>query len=133
MDIDGHCHCGNISFKGNIDSTGLTICHCADCQSLSGSPFRASIPIEASKFSLHGVPKLYVKVAESGAKRVQAFCECCGSPIYSSALENPQTYSLRLGLVTQRASLTPRQQIWKSSALPWIDHLFAIAAAAKEE
>ena len=32
MKIDGGCHCGVITFEGEIDPEKVGICHCADCQ-----------------------------------------------------------------------------------------------------
>ena len=51
-----------------------------------------------------GTPKSYVKTAESGSKRRHAFGGNCGTPIYACAVDNPQSYSLR---VFRRANLTP--------------------------
>jgi hypothetical protein len=104
MKIDGACHCGTITFEAEIDPEKVTICHCADCQTLSGSPFRASVPVPADQFKItKGEPTKYVKVAQSGNKRVQAFCPHCGTPIYAGALDNPNApYMLRLGAVRQR-------------------------------
>jgi hypothetical protein len=45
-----------------------------------------------------------VKTAESGNKRRHAFCGDCGTPIYACAVDNPQSYSLRLGTITQHRS-----------------------------
>ena len=53
------------------------MCHCTDCQTLSGTAFRtvASVKKENLKL-LSGEPKVYIKTAESGNKRAQAFCAC---------------------------------------------------------
>ena len=40
MKIDGGCHCGYITYEATIDSEQIGICHCTDCQTLSGSAFR---------------------------------------------------------------------------------------------
>jgi hypothetical protein len=48
-----------------------------------------------------------VKTAESGNKRRHAFCGDCGTPIYACAVDNPQSYSLRVGTITQRAAFSP--------------------------
>ena len=102
MKIDGHCHCGQITFEAEVDPTALTICHCTDCQTLTGSAFRINIPAPAEHFVLRsGTPKSYVKTAESGNKRRHAFCGDCGTPIYACAVDNPQTYALRVGTITQ--------------------------------
>jgi len=69
MKIDGHCHCGQITFEAEVDPTAPTICHCTDCQTLTGSAFRINIPAPAEHFVLRsGTPKSYVKTAESGNK-----------------------------------------------------------------
>jgi hypothetical protein len=39
MKIDGRCHCGYITYEAEIDPEKVMICHCADCQTLSGSAF----------------------------------------------------------------------------------------------
>ena len=35
MKIDGHSHCGKITFETEVDPTAFTICHCTDCQTIS--------------------------------------------------------------------------------------------------
>src|SRR5262245_3235990 len=103
MKIDGGCHCGKIRYEAEIDPGKVTICHCTDCQTLSGSAFRTVVPAPKEGFRLlAGKPKVYIKTADSGNKRVQAFCADCGSPIYSSAVEDPPVYSIRLGTASQR-------------------------------
>ena len=99
MKIDGHCHCGQITFEAEVDPNALNICHCTDCQTLSGTAFRVNIPAPAEHFVLlSGTPKTYIKTAESGNKRLHAFCGNCGTPIYACAVDNPQSYGLRIGI-----------------------------------
>jgi hypothetical protein len=132
MKIDGECHCGAIAFAAEVDPEALTICHCTDCQTLSGSAFRANIQAPAEHFVLlRGTPKTYVKTADSGNQRLHAFCGDCGTPIYACAPENPQSYGLRVGTIRQRAQFRPRRQGWRRSALSWVDALAAIPATEK--
>ena len=120
MLIDGQCHCGNIAFAAEVDPSAVRICHCTDCQTLTGSAYRANIQASAETFRLlRGSPRIYIKTAESGARRAHAFCPDCGTPIYATAEVNPTSYSLRVGTIKQRGQFTPRQQIWCQSALPW--------------
>jgi hypothetical protein len=127
MRIEGRCHCGRIAYEASVDPDAVGICHCTDCQTLSGSPYRAAVPAAAADFVLlRGEPKIYIKTADSGTKRAQAFCADCGTPIYAAAPGDPPTYSLRLGAIKQRAVLRPRRQIWCDSALPWAMDISAI-------
>ena len=102
MKIDGACHCGNITYEAEIDPEKVGICHCTDCQMLSGSAFRTVVLIPEDNFTLSGHPKVYVKIAESGAKRAQAFCPECGSPIYATSVgDGPKVYNVRVGTARQ--------------------------------
>lgn len=121
MKIDGGCHCGSITYEAEIDPNTVTICHCTDCQTLSGSAFRVVVRAMREGFKLlTGEPKLYVKTGESGRQRVQSFCRDCGTPIYSAAVTDPQAFSIRVGTVQQRAELPPKTQLWCRSALDWV-------------
>ena len=122
MKVDGQCHCGKIRFRAEADPQEARICHCTDCQVLSGSPYRAVVRVPAATFEIEGEPSVYVKTADSGAKRAQAFCPVCGSPIYATTVDNPRVYVLRLGTLRQRRELKPAIQIWRRSALAWADH-----------
>src|SRR5689334_20367758 len=121
MKIDGACHCGAIAYEAEVDPDTFGLCHCTDCQTLSGSAYRAVVLAPAATFKLlRGAPARYIKTGESGAKRAQAFCPNCGTPIYSAAPENTPSYWLRMGAIRQRAELgAPKRQIWCRSALPW--------------
>ena len=69
--------------------------------------------------------------AESGGKRAQAFCPECGTPIYSSAVTDPQVFNLRVGTARQRAELRPKSQGWCRSARDWVMDLHSIRQFAK--
>jgi hypothetical protein len=120
MKVNGRCHCGSISFEAEVDPATAGVCHCTDCQNLTGSAWRISVRASGESFRLSGeAPTIYVKTADSGARRAHAFCPKCGTPIYAAAIENPTAYSLRVGTLAERAELCPQRQIWRRSALPW--------------
>jgi len=125
MKVDGRCHCGQITFEAEIDPERVRICHCSDCQSLSGSAFRLTAPTSEADFRLlGGTPRLYRKTAESGAVRIQAFCGECGSPIYATSVDgDKRTFGIRVGILSQREQLTPGRQFWSRSKLPWLPEL----------
>lgn len=121
MRIDGGCHCGKIAYEAEIDPEKVSICHCADCQVLTGTAFRVTVPVPEADLKLTGEPKLYIKIAESGNKRAQGFCGECGSPIYATSVgEGPKVYGIRVGTARQRQQLAPKRQIWCRSALQWL-------------
>jgi hypothetical protein len=133
MHINGACHCGSISFSAEIDPSRVMLCHCTDCQVLSGSPFRAVVAAPIEGFVLHGTPKSYVKVAQSGNRRAQVFCPDCGTPLFATAPENATSVIIRLGCVEQRAQLKPAVQIWQHSAMPWLSGLSSVRGSPEQQ
>ena len=128
MHITGQCHCGAVSFRALVDPGRVLACHCADCQVFSGAPFRAVLPVPVGDISVTGSPRQYVKVADSGMPRVQAFCGECGTQLYACDAQNPSVLSLRLGCIKERAQLPPKVQIWTRSAMPWLHEMDEIPA-----
>ena len=110
MKVTGGCHCGHITYEAEVDPATVRVCHCTDCQKLTGTAFRANISSLPGTFRLKtGTPKIYIKTAESGNKRAHGFCPECGTPIYATSPEpNPSTYGLRVGGIDQRAQFAHR-------------------------
>jgi hypothetical protein len=135
MKIDGACHCGQISYEADVDPDKVLICHCTDCQALSGTAFRTVLPIPESKFRLlSGTPKVYVKIGESGNRREQTFCGDCGSPLYAAPadLDGERVLNLRLGTARQRHDLVPKLQVWHRSALGWLPEISGMRSKDKQ-
>ena len=125
MKVNGGCHCGNIRYEAEVDPATVVICHCTDCQTLSGSAFRTVVPTKEGSFRLlSGVPKVYVKTGESGNRREQTFCPNCGTPIYSGPVgDGAKVVSLRVGTLHQRDQMVATDQYWFRSAQAWLSAL----------
>jgi hypothetical protein len=127
MKVHGKCHCGNIAYEAVVTPESVTICHCADCQMLTGSVYRVIAHATKENFWLKaGQPKTYIKTADSGNKRAHTFCPDCGTPVYSTDPTNPLKYSVRVGCLDERAMLRPVKQQWCQSRLPWASNLEGI-------
>jgi len=135
MKIDGACSCGNIRIEGEADPNTVSVCHCTDCQTASGSAFRVSVPVKGDAFKVSGKPTIYIKTtAESGNPRSQAFCPICGASLYSPTPGEGQQamYIVRVGMLNQRDQLMPGRQIWWRSARNWVTGLDGIRKLEKQ-
>lgn len=134
MHVTGACHCGAVTFSADVDASKVLVCHCTDCQVMASSAFRVGALVRRETFSIQGRVKEYSKVGTTGTRRSQVFCPECATGIYSYAPEVETPYiSLRLGGVHQRAQLPPVHQIWRQSALPWVEHLYDIPCSLQQE
>ena len=134
MKIDGACHCGFIKYDAVIDPDRVVVCHCTDCQTLSGSAFRTVVSAARDAFHLRGEqPKIYVKTTDSGVKRAQAFCPECGTPIYSAAVTDTPAFAIRVGTIRQRGDLRVSRQYWCRSALSWVMDLESVPQCDRQD
>ena len=69
MHIDGRCHCGAISFEAEVDPETTGICHCTDCQTLTGTAFRVTVKAQAEDYVLRGTPTIHVKTERTRSAR----------------------------------------------------------------
>lgn len=133
MNIDGACLCGAIRYEAVIDPEAILVCHCRDCQIGGGGAFRWGTLVDKDQFTLlAGTPKFYRKIAASGRARALAFCGDCGTSLYGTQADDPQTYSLRLGTARQARELRPSLQIWQASAFDWTAHLDQVPAMPEQ-
>lgn len=135
MKIDGGCHCGNVKFEAEADPEKVAICHCTDCQTLSGTAFRTVVMVPDEDFTLlSGELKTYVKTtADSGNPRAQVFCPECGTQIYANSVgDGPKVLGLRVGTIRQRDDLPPKRQVWTRSAQHWLDGITALPGADQQ-
>ena len=125
MKIDGGCHCGALRYEAEIDPRRIGICHCVDCQILSGAAFRTAIHVPIEDFTLLcGTPKEYTKTGGSGRPRIMVFCGDCGTQLYGTGLnDDAKQISLRVGTSNQRKTLAPVKEIWRRSAVDWLGDL----------
>jgi len=136
MKVTGSCHCGEIAFEADVDPGRVSICHCTDCQVLTGTAYRITVPTAAKDLRmLRGTPRVYLKTtADSGNVRRQAFCATCGTPIMAYAdTDTPDAYGLRVGTLDQRAQLAPQRRIWCRSQLPWSQDVSAVPGVAGQQ
>lgn len=128
MKVDGGCHCGQLTYEADVDRQRVIICHCTDCQIMSGSAYRTVAFTREDGFRLlTGEIKTYVKTADSGNRRAMGFCPDCGTHVYATSIgEGPKVYGLRVGTANQRDALVPTSQCWCDSALDWVQDISAL-------
>ena len=136
--IHGSCHCGDITFEAEAHPSRVVICHCTDCQKMSGGPYRSIVQVKEGDFNLlSGEPKLYFKVGDSGNRRELSFCVNCGSPPYATSgvgdvPKGERMLGIRTGLLDELAQLAPRSQVWCQSKVSWAENIAELPGVAQQ-
>jgi hypothetical protein len=133
MHVDGRCHCGLVTYEAEIDPQAVSVCHCTDCQSLTGSPYRVTVICTGEQIRMTGKPpKIYAKTGDRRT-RFQHFCIECGSPLFTSGEGNEaDDWGIRWGSIRQRDRLKPARQIWCRSAVAWINEVAGLPGRPTE-
>jgi hypothetical protein len=94
----------------------VRICHCRDCQRLTGSAFfvRALFP--------RGAVSITGQLAEfhSSADLTRKFCPRCGGQIFAERKSRPDTIAIALGSFDHLDGLCPSEHIWVSDKQEWL-------------
>src|SRR4051812_50163474 len=90
MHIDGQCHCGEITFEAEIDPDTVSVCHCTDCQTLTGSPFRVTaVCTGAAVRPTGGWPKTSSKAGDNAGTGFRSVCTVAGAPVFAGGEGGP--------------------------------------------
>ena len=119
----GGCQCGVISYELLGSPITLYRCHCADCQTASGSAFGMSMWVKKDDFKLtSGILKSFIRIADSGTKVESFFCDACGVRIYAkAAVLDSEHIVLKPGTLQNTDDLRPSADIWLKSKQNWFE------------
>jgi hypothetical protein len=122
MNISGSCFCGLVEYEAELDEARVGLCHCRDCQILSGSAFRTSGIVPPGSFRItKGSPKYFDKLADSGAVRRMAFCGECGTHLCSMPADEAEGHvAIRVASCREFHQLKPVAEIFCASRVPWL-------------
>ncbi len=123
----GSCSCGAVQLLVAPPHPELHICHCNACRKANGSAFNLALIVEEAQ--LEWTARGTLREYESSAGKYRAFCQLCGSPVYSRRANLPGTYRLRAGLFAALPRPERLTQGFRESAWPWADDIFALAAS----
>ena len=116
---DGGCACGAVRYRLLEEPIGLHVCHCTDCQTVTGTAFVLSMPMRRRALELiQGQPRLVEFTTRSGIQQRNRCCTDCSTRLWSE--RETEYITFRPGTLDDTEWLTPVAHIWTSSAQPWV-------------
>ena len=116
--VKGSCLCGNVKYEYSGILGPATLCHCTQCRKSSGTAFASNSQVDKSYFKILAGENL-IKEFESSFGKYRAFCQNCGSPIYSRRDSIPDKIRIRLGTLDTEIDEKPSFHIFVSSKAGW--------------
>jgi hypothetical protein len=117
----GRCVCGAIEYRLMAEPLTLYVCHCTDCQALTSSAFRLSMPVLRDSVEvMKGHPEAFQYVPAGAAPKRGSLCAACSTWLWGEPDRLPQVLVLRPSTLEDRSWLDPVAHIWVRSAQPWV-------------
>jgi hypothetical protein len=114
------CQCGKVRYEIGATPLLTYLCHCTECQRLTGSAFAMAIVVTEQAFRLMGADlRPLHRIADSGRVVTRLVCPECGA--WVCGLPTPNGLRrVRAGSLDDRSWLRPTVNFWTRSKQPWI-------------
>jgi len=112
---EGGCFCGSVRFKAEGEPLNVRICHCRNCQKMTGSPFFARALFEPHALAVEGETAHY----PSSETVDRVFCKVCGTRLFSRRT-NGTAIGVALATFDDRNAFAPTEHIWVSAKIAWV-------------
>ena len=120
MTTTGGCLCGAIRYEVASPPLFQGVCHCRDCQYVSGgAPANVMVVPKAAVTVTKGQTRTYWVTGDSGGRVGREFCEVCGTQLFSNLEGQAGIVVIKVGSLDDPSQFTPSMNIWTGSAQPW--------------
>ncbi len=116
---EGGCACKAIRYRLTEDPLGLHVCHCTDCQTITGTAFILSMPTSRRSLELTRGEQAWTGVEKAAGTEINRICVRCSTRLWSEA--GRDLVVLRPGTLDDTSWLTPVALIWTISKQPWVE------------
>jgi hypothetical protein len=118
--LSGGCLCGAVTFEIENDFRLFQLCHCEQCQKLSGSAHASNLFAKPEKITwLSGTEKIKRHDVE-GRHISNAFCEECGCRVPFLSL-NGKIVFVPAGSLNDAPDMKPQANIFWPERAAWYD------------
>jgi hypothetical protein len=119
MLITGGCLCRAIRYEIAAAPIVTRVCWCRLCQFIGAGSGTVNTCFPSVALTLHGEPRSYRSVADSGNVMFRRFCSTCGTHLFSAAESRPHLVFVRAGTLDDPELARPSSTIWTSQAPSW--------------
>ncbi len=118
--IKGGCLCGAVTFEANDDFTAFHLCHCKQCQKISGSSNVANLFTSTDNITwLSGED--YLKRYDHPTKQfTSVFCSQCGSGLPFVG-QSGKALIVPAGSLDEQPSKKPDDNIFWHERMSWLE------------
>ncbi len=118
--IKGSCLCGEITFTLERDFSQFHLCHCTQCQKISGSAHVSNLFTRPDNIQWLTGESLVKRYDVPGRTITNAFCSDCGAAVpYAS--KSGKALVVPAGCLDESPGITPNDHIFWAEKADWYE------------
>lgn len=117
--LTGGCICGAVRYESRGEPKHSVICHCRQCQRISGSGHAAQFAVPAESTRIQGELHYYDLTADSGSTAHCGFCPNCGNPILKQTEGYREVLFFHASTLDDPSLFQPEMVVYHESAPHW--------------
>jgi hypothetical protein len=121
MMLTGGCLCGAIRYRATGTPEFQGLCHCRDCQKLSGGGHTGFICFPKEAVAIEGEVLVHQGRGGSGRPADRIYCPSCYSPLFGTSELMPGKINIYAGSLDDPGQFKPQVAIFTRSRQPWDD------------
>jgi hypothetical protein len=115
------CTCGRLQLRCRGEPTRVSMCHCVDCQSRTGSVFSIAAFFERGAVSVvQGASKTFTRNSAVEKLVTFHFCPECGSTLFWHPERMPHLVGVAVGAFADPSFPQPEQSVWTNDKHTWL-------------
>ncbi len=116
--LHASCLCGATRYSLDGPIGEVALCHCDQCKRANGGAFNVAVLVKSNQVVFQSNSR--IAEFESSPGKYRAFCQGCGSPIYSRRDDLPEIFRLRGGLIANLPEPEKISEGYKEKSWPWL-------------
>lgn len=115
--MKGGCHCRNIRFEAICEPFDIDICHCRDCQIITGSAIGVWMDFKTEQVTWSNN---LITEYQSSTNVFRGFCPKCGSTLSYRNSKYPEYITLCVTSLDDPDIVSPKYHIYTDSQVKWL-------------
>ena len=96
----------------------MLLCHCRDCQQVSGGPYTPVVYVPAKAFRItQGTLRYYATPSEANGENLRGFCGECGSRV--TGAQSDRGIGITASSLDDPSWFKPKMNLWLCDAQAW--------------
>lgn len=114
------CSCGALRAEVAGEPDAVVACHCTECQRRTGSVLGVGAYYPKDRVKITGESREFVRGTASGGEFRQNFCTTCGTTLFWSTANKPDSIGIAVGAFADPSFAPPVRSVWEQTHHAWL-------------